>query len=66
MDVHKRFTAYAVRNKEGDLVLEGSCATNCKDIFEVLEPYLFSCMAGLESNTEVYPIYDARLFHSKF
>jgi len=58
MDVHKRFTAYAVRNKEGDLVLEGSCATNCKDIFEVLEPYLFSCMAGLESNTEVYPIYD--------
>lgn len=59
MDVHKPFTAYAVRRKEGDIVLEGSCATKPGDIEQVLEPYLFSCIIGLESNTEIYPIYDA-------
>lgn len=59
MDVHKLFTAYAVRHKDGDIVLEGSCATNPRDIKQCIEPYLFSCIIGIESNTEVYPVYDA-------
>jgi transposase len=58
LDVHQNFTAYAVRNREGDVILEGSCASNFQDLFEVLEPYLFSCVIGLECNVEIYPIYE--------
>ncbi len=59
MDVHKVFTAYAVRSAEGSIALEGRCSTIPRDLLAALEPFLFSCIVGIESNTEVYPIYDA-------
>jgi len=58
LDVHKKSTAYAVRDKEGNIVLEGKCASKGNDLHEMLEPYLFSSVIGMECNTEVYPIYD--------
>ena len=57
LDVHKMFTAYAVRDREGKIVKEGSCASLPKDLKFNLEPYLFSCKIGLETNIEIYPIY---------
>ena len=59
LDVHKNFTAYAVRDKEGKNVKEGSCASTPQDLKANLEPYLFSCVLGLETNAEVYPIYNS-------
>jgi transposase len=58
LDVHKAFTAYAVRNKEGKNVIEGSCASTPQDLKANLEPYMFSCVLGLETNAEIYPIYN--------
>ena len=59
LDVHKNFTAYAVRDKERKNVKEGSCASTPQDLKANLEPYLFSCVLGLETNAEVYPIYNS-------
>lgn len=58
LDVHKIFTQYVIRTLEGEIVIEGRCASIGKDLYELLEPYLFSCIIGLETNTEIYPIYD--------
>ena len=57
LDVHKRSTDYAVRDRVGTVVLEGRCASACSDLVEVLGPYLCSCVVGVECNVEVYPIH---------
>ena len=56
LDVHKRFTAYAVRDKDGNLVTEGQSTSNPSDLYVLLEPYVISANIGMECNTEVYPI----------
>ncbi len=58
LDVHKKFTYYIVRDIEGTILLDGKCASIGKDLHEILEPYLISCILGLETNTEIYPIYE--------
>lgn len=59
LDVHKKFTAFAVRDKEGKNVKEGTCASTPQDLKANLEPYLFSSVLGLETNAEIYPIYNS-------
>lgn len=56
LDAHAKNTEYAVRNWKGDVVLEGSCATIYKDVKANLEPYLFSCVVGIEASTAFYPL----------
>jgi len=63
LDVHKRFTEYSVRDIDGNIQLQGRCASTGKDVYEILEPYLFSCVIGLETNVEIYPVYE--YFRSK-
>jgi transposase len=58
LDVHKKSTTYVVRDINGNIVLDGKCASQGKELHEILGPYLFSCIIGLETNTEIYPIYD--------
>ncbi len=58
LDVHKKFTEYVVHNLDGNIELEGRCASIGNDLYEVLEPYLFSCVIGLETNVEIYPVYE--------
>jgi transposase len=58
LDVHKRFTSYVVRDINGQEILNGSCASTPKDLHKILEPYLCLCVIGIETNTEIYPIYD--------
>lgn len=57
LDVHQSMTAYAVRSSKGDIVLGGECATRYEDLFKILEPYLISCVIGLEACTSYYHIY---------
>lgn len=56
LDAHTKNTEYVVRNWKGDVVLEGSCATTYQDIKSNLEPYLFSCVVGIEASTVFYPL----------
>lgn len=58
LDVHKKFTQYVVRDSDGNIQLDGRCASIGKDLHDILEPYLFSCIMGLETNVEIYPIYE--------
>ncbi len=58
LDVHKDSIVYAVRDQFGQLVVEGSTAGFYKAIKEALEPYLFSCVVGLEACTCFFHIYD--------
>ena len=58
LDVHLKSTSYIVRDIEGNIHLEGKCASKGQDLHNILEPYLFSCVIGLETNTEIYPIYE--------
>ena len=56
LDVHTKSTQYAVRTWQGDVVLEGKCATIYKDVKAVLEPYSHSCIVGMEACTSFYPL----------
>lgn len=58
LDVHKRFTHYIMRDKEGQVILDGRCASTGKDVYSIIEPYLGSCSIGAESNVEVFPLYE--------
>lgn len=57
LDVHQNMTAYAVRSHLGDILLSGECATRFEDLFKILEPYLVSCIIGLEACSSYYHIY---------
>jgi len=56
-DLHKRVTTYSVRHLNGDIVAEGECATRYEDLKSRLEPYLRSCLIGVEASTSYYSIY---------
>ncbi|MBS3098088.1 IS110 family transposase [Candidatus Woesearchaeota archaeon] len=56
LDVHVESTEYVVRTWRGDVVLEGSCATSYPDLKSILEPYMHSCVVGIEASTCFYPL----------
>ena len=56
LDVHTKSTQYAVRTWQGDVVLEGKCATVYKDVKAALDPYFHSCIVGMEACTSFYPL----------
>lgn len=58
LDVHKEFTAYVVRDKDGNILENGECASRGQDIKKILQSYFCSCIIGVETNTEIYPIYN--------
>lgn len=58
LDVHSRCTQYAVRTWQGDVISEGKTSSVYKDVKEVLEPYLHSCIVGMEASTSIYPLHD--------
>lgn len=57
LDVHKKKTTYVVRDRIGNIVLEGETATLYSELYERLEPYLKSSVIGLESCTSYYTLY---------
>lgn len=63
LDVHKKTTAYAVRDWNGALALEGECASVFKDLWIILEPYTTCCRVALEASSHFYHLYEG--FKSK-
>ena len=61
LDVHKEKTTYVVRDKIGNILLEGETATLYKDLSERLKPYLKSSEIGLEACTSYYTLYQGFL-----
>ena len=57
LDVHKESTTYAVRNRKGELIFEGACATQYCDLQQQLEPYISFGEIGLEASTSYYALY---------
>ena len=57
LDVHKKKTTHVVRDRIGNIVLEGETATLYSELYERLEPYLKSSLIGLESCTSYYTLY---------
>ncbi len=57
LDVHKKNTTYAVRDKKGNIVTDGKTATLYSELCERIEPYLKSSIIGLESCTSYYTLY---------
>lgn len=61
LDVHTKKTQYAVRELQGDIILDGSCATTYQDVKAILEPYFHSCIVGMEACTGFYPLREGLL-----
>jgi len=57
LDVHKEKTTHVVKDKIGNIVLEGETATLYSELYEQLEPYLKSSVIGLEASTSYYTLY---------
>ena len=57
IDVHKKSTTYAVRDKKGNIVTDGKTATLYSELCKRIEPYLKSSIIGLESCTSYYTLY---------
>jgi len=63
LDVHKERTTYVVRDKIGNILLEGETATLYQELFTRLKPYLTTSMIGLEASTSYYTLYQQFLKH---
>ena len=50
LDVHKKFTEYVVRDKEGNTLIEERCASIPRDVKEVLNSYFYFSIIALEPN----------------
>jgi len=61
LDVHKNRTTYVVRDRIGNIILEGESATIYSELYERLKPYLKSSVIGLESCTSYYTLYQSFL-----
>ena len=61
LDVHKNRTTYVVRDRIGNIILEGESATIYSELYERLKPYLKSSEIGLESCTSYYTLYQSFL-----
>jgi transposase len=57
LDVHKEKTTYVVRDKIGNILLDGETATLYNELHERLKPYLKSSIIGLEACTSYYTLY---------
>jgi len=57
LDVHKKKTTHVVKDRIGNIVIEGETATLYSELYERLEPYLKSAVIGLESCTSYYTLY---------
>ena len=57
LDVHKERTTYVVKNKVGNILLEGETATLYPELLKRLNYYLNSSEIGLEASTNYYTIY---------
>ena len=57
LDIHKKSTYFAVRDRHGAIVKEGEAPSVYSELFRRLEPYLFSSRIGLEATTIYYPLY---------
>jgi transposase len=57
LDVHKEKTTYVVRDRIGNILLEGETATLYSELQERLQPYLNSSIIGLEASTSYYTLY---------
>ena len=56
LDVHVESTDYVVRAWQGNVLLEGTCASIYSDLKGILEPYYHSCVIGMEACTAFYPL----------
>ena len=61
LDVHKEKTTYVVRDKLGNILLEGITATIYTELYKWLNPYLESSIIGLEASTSYYTLYQGFL-----
>lgn len=57
LDVHKKKTTYVVRDKLGNILLEGETATLYTELYKRLKSYLESSVIGLEASTSYYTLY---------
>jgi transposase len=57
LDVHKEKTTYVVRDRIGNIFLEGETATLYSELKERLQPYLNPSIIGLEASTSYYTLY---------
>ena len=63
LDVHKERTTYVVRDKIGNIILEGEAASLYTELVPRLKPYLRSSIIGLEASTSYYTLYQQFLKH---
>lgn len=57
LDVHKEKTTYVVKDRIGNILLEGETATLYSELQERLKPYLNHSSIGLEASTSYYTLY---------
>ncbi|MCK5030625.1 MAG: transposase, partial [Thermoplasmatales archaeon] len=57
LDVHKEKTTYVVRDRMGNILLEGEAATLYNELHERLKSYLKSSIIGVEACTSYYTLY---------
>jgi hypothetical protein len=57
LDVHKEKIAYVVKDKIGNILLEGENATLYPQLQEQLKPYLNNYLIGLEASTSYYTLF---------
>jgi len=57
LDVHKEKTTYVVKDRIGNILLEGETATLYTELQERLKPYLNTSSIGLEASTSYYTLY---------
>jgi len=63
LDVHKERTTHVVRDKIGNILIEGETATIYQELFPRLKTYLKSSIIGLEASTSYYTLYQQFLKH---
>lgn len=57
LDVHKEKTTYVVKDRIGNILMEGEAATLYPELHGRLKPYLRLSMTGLEASTSYYALY---------
>jgi len=57
LDVHKEHTTHVVKDKRGNILLEGETATLYTELYPRLKSYLTKAIIGLEASTSYYTLY---------
>jgi len=63
LDVHKEKTTYVVRDRIGNILIEGEAATLYDELYAYLRQYLGPSIIGLEASTSYYALYQQFLEH---